>query len=153
MPKLYQNLGNTIRNYRKSKNYSTAQLADKLNVSAGLINNLENSRNDVFRIELLTSLIKELDIPLEELFQLDPINIRPLHINNEGSLYIKKLDTESEDIINFINHSTNLVIRSLLSTISEYDSNKQAIEYITQDIISHLQILRNLKNIDEVPNV
>jgi ribosome-binding protein aMBF1 (putative translation factor) len=40
-------LGTVIKNHRKYKDLTTQQLTDKLNVSAGFINNMENARNDV----------------------------------------------------------------------------------------------------------
>ena len=56
------NLGNLIRYSRKDKHFSTQELADKLKVSAGLINNIENAKNDSFNLELLLNLSSILNI-------------------------------------------------------------------------------------------
>ncbi len=39
-----------IKKYRNSQNYSTQDLADKLNISAGLINNIKNAKNYIFKL-------------------------------------------------------------------------------------------------------
>lgn len=60
------NINELIKTYRKSNKLSTKSLSDKLNKSSGLINNLENGKSDVFNINLLSNIIKELDIPINE---------------------------------------------------------------------------------------
>ena len=103
-------IGVKIRESRKKKGYSTGDLSDKLNVSVGLINNLENGRNDVFKIKLLTNICKELDIKVEELLEINEFKLVNLQIDN--SIYIKikkmidkKLDNElitskTEELLN-----------------------------------------------------
>lgn len=147
MAKIYEKLGNTVRKYRKANHYSTFDLADKLNISSGLVNNLENAKNDVFKLELLINLINELHIPVEELLQLDEINIRQIHIKNNETLFIQKTENESEETIEFINHHLNLILKSFLYTALEYSPNKEVIESISSDITTHLKTIRNLKQI------
>jgi len=58
MPKVYKELGEKVRIYRKAKNYSTAELAKKLDVSAGLVNNIDSVKllkysNDDFADNLI----------------------------------------------------------------------------------------------------
>ena len=148
MSAIYKNIGETIRNYRKSKNYSTAELAERLNVSAGFINNLENARNDVFKIELLNSIMKELDIPLEEFFKLEPINMRWLYVDTKHkSLQVHKVDNDSKEDLYILNKNLNSVVRSFLATIDEYGCKKEAIEEITKSTNSHLEAMRSLKKL------
>lgn len=52
MSKLINNAGNLIRSKRKEKGYSTQKLAKLLNVSPGLINNIENGKTDTFNKEI-----------------------------------------------------------------------------------------------------
>jgi len=93
MPNIYLELGKNIRKYRMIKELSTPELANRLNISTGLVNNIENGRHDVFKLELLLNIMKELDVSLGELLQLDAIDIRSIHfqqqlkkiLNNETS--------------------------------------------------------------------
>jgi len=145
---IHKEIGEKIRNYRKSKHYSTAELAERLNVSAGFINNLENGRNDVFKIELLNNVMKELDIPLEELFQLEPINLRLLSVDEKHNyIQLAKFNDEANKDIDLINKNLNLIIRSFLSTVEEYGCGKDSIDEITRSVTTHLEVLRNLKKL------
>lgn len=64
MNKLLINLGNLIRLNRKYKKYSTKELADRLKISSGLVNNIENAKTDTFNLNLLNdlSMVLEIDI-------------------------------------------------------------------------------------------
>ena len=71
-------LGNLIRTNRKYKKYSTKELADKLQVSSGLINNIENAKTDSFNLTLLNNLSTTLEI--------DMIDFISLNLNNSNLL-------------------------------------------------------------------
>ena len=61
---LNKHLGNLIRTKRKYCGYSTQELADKIGISAGSINNIENAKTDTFNLQLLNDLSNALDIDL-----------------------------------------------------------------------------------------
>ena len=61
---LSKKLGELIKYKRKDCRYSTQELADKLGVSAGLINNIEHAKTDTFNLKLLNDLSNALDIDL-----------------------------------------------------------------------------------------
>ena len=61
---LNKNLGDLIRYKRKNCGYSTQELADKIGVSAGSINNIENAKTDTFNLKLLNDLSNALDTDL-----------------------------------------------------------------------------------------
>lgn len=61
---LNKHLGNLIRSKRKYCGYSTQELADKIGISAGSINNIENAKTDTFNLKLLNDLSNALDIDL-----------------------------------------------------------------------------------------
>ena len=61
---LNKHLGNLIRSKRKYFGYSTQELADKIGISAGSINNIENAKTDTFNLKLLNDLSNALDIDL-----------------------------------------------------------------------------------------
>jgi len=71
-------LGNLIRTNRKYNKYSTKELADKLQVSSGLINNIENAKTDSFNLTLLNNLSTTLEI--------DMIDFISLNLNNPNLL-------------------------------------------------------------------
>ncbi|MBE6069179.1 MAG: helix-turn-helix transcriptional regulator [Clostridium lundense] len=75
-------LGETIRKYRKQKGYTMAQLANKLEISIGLLSNIETGKTDSLQLNLLNNLVKTLAIPPSEL-QLfsEPYPIKELNIN------------------------------------------------------------------------
>lgn len=78
MNELLIKLGNLIRTNRKYKKYSTKELADKLQVSSGLINNIENAKTDSFNLTLLNNLSTTLEI--------DMIDFISLNLNNPNLL-------------------------------------------------------------------
>lgn len=78
MNELLIKLGNLIRTNRKYKKYSTKELADKLQVSSGLINNIENAKTDSFNLTLLNNLSTTLEI--------DIIDFISLNLNNSNLL-------------------------------------------------------------------
>ena len=61
---LNKHLGNLIRSKRKYCGYSTQELADKIGISAGSINNIENAKTDTFNLKLLNDLSNALDTDL-----------------------------------------------------------------------------------------
>ena len=61
---LNKHLGSLIRSKRKYCGYSTQELADKIGISAGSINNIENAKTDTFNLQLLNDLSNALDIDL-----------------------------------------------------------------------------------------
>ncbi|EPC8419166.1 helix-turn-helix domain-containing protein [Bacillus paranthracis] len=59
---MIQNLGQTIRNLRKQKNITLNDFAEKLNISAGYLSNLETAKTDTISLQLLVKLNEELDL-------------------------------------------------------------------------------------------
>lgn len=49
-------LGQTIRNLRKQKNITLNDFADKLDISAGYLSNLETGKTDTISLQLLVKL-------------------------------------------------------------------------------------------------
>ncbi|QIB28170.1 helix-turn-helix domain-containing protein [Caloranaerobacter azorensis] len=66
---------------------STPEFAKRLNISTGLVNNIENGRHDVFKLELLLKISKELNVSLGELLQSNYIDIRNLSIQEKLKKY------------------------------------------------------------------
>ena len=83
MNELLIKLGNLIRTNRKYNKYSTKELADKLQVSSGLINNIENGKTDSFNLALLNNLSAILEINIIDFISLNLNNTNPLSFNNK----------------------------------------------------------------------
>ena len=64
---MLKELGQTIKTHRLKKNYTLTQLSQKLNISTGLLSNIENGKTDSFNLVLLDTLLTTLDIPIEDL--------------------------------------------------------------------------------------
>lgn len=106
MDDLIIRIGKLVKEQRLEKEYSTQELAEKLDVSAGLINNIENGKTDTFNVTLMGKLCSSLDIDIM-------------------SLLANKVD----DVLNLLNISSDIPEELLVYTdklIHEY--TKAAIE-------------------------
>lgn len=129
---MQQQLGQTIRKYRKQKNYTIAQLANKLNISIGLLSNIETGKTDSFQLTLLNNIVRELEIPISELkLFYKPYPIKELSIDN--SMDFKKINLSLEKLI-----ETFILASSELS----FDENK--INLISNMLIKELQTITQL---------
>ncbi|MTI67509.1 MAG: helix-turn-helix transcriptional regulator [Firmicutes bacterium] len=143
MPELHKELGKRVKANRKNKNLSTPDLAKQLNISTGLLNNIENGRYDVFKLNLITKLTKVLNLPLSELLDISTIDVEKLDSCSE-ILISKTIDNpKNKDIINF---HLNKLIKNYLETLLVYDLDHGTIEMITDNLIHELKLIRNLKN-------
>lgn len=105
MNELLIKLGNLIRTNRKYNKYSTKELADKLQVSSGLINNIENAKTDSFNLALLNNLSAILEINI--------IDFISLNLNNTNSLSFNNKDIENKYML-LTSHLNNLVFSNKL---------------------------------------
>lgn len=127
MSKLINNAGNLIRLKRKEKGYSTQELAKLLNVSPGLINNIENGKTDTFNLELLHKIS-------------DILNISSSHIISDN---IKDITLENINIsLSFIPLLKSL---NLISNNPDWDSKKiqLLLDKLLDDINFYNKILSN----------
>ena len=127
MSKLINNAGNLIRSKRKEKGYSTQELAKLLNVSPGLINNIENGKTDTFNLELLHKIS-------------DILNISSSHIISDN---IKDITLENINIsLSFIPLLKSL---NLISNNPNWDSKKiqLLLDKLLDDINFYKKILSN----------
>lgn len=106
MNKLTINAGNLIKYKRKVKGYSTQELAKLLDVSPGLINNIENAKTDTFNLELLYKISSTLDIPITDIlsYNLDTILTSALDNNPEMSYLKLNLEPLLKAIIQISNN-------------------------------------------------
>ncbi|MEJ8553756.1 helix-turn-helix transcriptional regulator [Tepidibacter sp. Z1-5] len=146
MCEIYKKLATTVKVHRNTKQYSTATLAKKINTSVGLINNLENARHDIFKLDLFNALITELHIPLDQVFTFQKLDLNPIYCEN-NILQIQQPKDQSGKAIENINHNLNLIISSFVSLSQEYNHSEQAMYSITKNIVSNIETMRNLNNL------
>lgn len=147
MPNIYLELGKNIRKYRKKKELSTPELAKRLNISTGLVNNIENGRHDVFKLELLLNLMKELDVSLGELLQFDGIDIRSINLQQQLKKILSNEVSTSNAKVDYLNHNLNQILTLYLATLSKFDYDDSAIDYITKHIVEQLNFIKNIDSI------
>lgn len=94
MNKLTINAGNLIKYKRKVKGYSTQELAKLLDVSPGLINNIENAKTDTFNLELLYKISSTLNIPITDILSYNMDTILTSAFDNNSEMSSLKLNLE-----------------------------------------------------------
>lgn len=112
---LNKHLGNLIRSKRKYCGYSTQELADKIGISAGSINNIENAKTDTFNLQLLNDLSNALDIDLYLALSQNTQNKNYSFNNPQPTEDISnKHDELLYKLTNLINSNTNKINISIL---------------------------------------
>lgn len=112
---LNKHLGNLIRSKRKYCGYSTQELADKIGISAGSINNIENAKTDTFNLKLLNDLSTALDIDLYRVLSQNTQN-KNYSFNNLNATedISNKHDELLYKLTNLINSNTNKINIAIL---------------------------------------
>lgn len=147
MPTSNKKLGSTIKKYRTAKNYSTQQLANHLNVSVGFINNLEHGKNNVFKLDLLMHLIKELNIPIQELLPDKSLEINKIHITSNKEKLEITLNNKGFDNLDVLKKQLHLIINLFLQTIAECNYNSDAIQIISSHLLNQISYSKKLLNL------
>lgn len=112
---LNKHLGNLIRSKRKYCGYSTQELADKIGISAGSINNIENAKTDTFNLKLLNDLSNALDTDLYLALSQNTQNKNYSFNNPQPTEDISnKHDELLYKLTNLINSNTNKINISIL---------------------------------------
>lgn len=123
-----KNLGRLIRMRRLEKNLSTNQLHEKLGISSGLINNIENGKTDYFNLALMEKLCNELDISTLSFLKLD-----------------KKCFSEIVwPMVNFPNdvpHSINMIVEAYIQASIDLNHNSDKLRLMTQKILYEINFL------------
>lgn len=133
---IQQEFGKSIRKYRKEKSLTTAQLAEKINVSPGLINNIENAKYDVFKFNLLNRLLSELEVPLG--------GLSPLAKGNSFTVN-EPIDSSCSKSYNNYTIYSNAVISKYISLLNEFKNDEEKIEIISAHIVNLLDTFKRLQ--------
>ena len=128
---LNKHLGNLIRSKRKYCGYSTQELADKIGISAGSINNIENAKTDTFNLQLLNDLSNALDTDL----------YLALSQNTQNKNYSFNNPQPTEDISN----KHDELLYKLTSLINS-NTNKINIAILLDKLINEINYFYTLTN-------
>lgn len=136
-------LGKIIKRYRNNQGYSTQLLAEKLNISTGLLNNIENARNDSFNLELLNMIIKELNIPISELQIFEESPIPTTFIEND--FLELKIPLNCKIPSDKIKDHIESLLQCYLNTITSSKFNENQLALINCHLLEELNFIKKLK--------
>lgn len=140
-------LGQLIQKQRKSKNYTIPEIAEKLGVSVGFISNLENGKNDVFKLDLLSKITRELDLSLTEIAPELSIQIDQIDMNTSKDKIEIQLTNQGIKNIELINQQVTAIVDTYLKAISEFEYHPEAIKAISNHLINELEYSNKIKNL------
>lgn len=143
MSTIQERLGLLVRKQRKSKGLSTQDLAKKLGVSSGLINNIENSKNDVFELELFMNLIKELNISIDNVF-VEAFKVNKLNMHNTLEIIVP--DEIYKDI-NMINKYLSSLVITLLESSMKFDDTEEYLKVACFHMVEEVKTFNEIKSI------
>lgn len=110
-----------MREYRKKKDLTTLELSEQLNISSGLLNNIENGKSDSFQLELLNKMVQVLNIPLREV---------PMFYDYNGELTV-------------VQNDDNLCIEANLSNIKDKESFQNFLEEFIKMYMEFLPMVKD----------
>jgi transcriptional regulator with XRE-family HTH domain len=135
------NLATNVKERRKSYGYTTVDLARLLDVSAGLINNIENSKNDVFKLQLLNNLLNLLNISHDKIFELKQSSPHLCINNNNLTISLDIRDISESD-----KHELVTALMPVLNTYVEiaasHKGNKKIIKQVNNCVLQQLNLFK-----------
>lgn len=126
-------IGKLVKEKRIEKGYSTQELAEKLEVSSGLVNNIENGKTDTFNIELMEKLSSVLDM-----------EILPLLVNKSDD--VRKMLSITKDIPENLSGQINKVIEAYIKAAIELNFNDRKLEALLNKLLYEIEFMINTKN-------
>lgn len=134
---IYKVFGEKVREYRKKKDLTTLELAEQLNISSGLLNNIENGKSDSFQLELLNKMVQVLDVPIKEVPIFYDYNGELTVVQNDGNLCIEANLSNiksKESFQNFVEEFIKMYMEFLPMVKDEEEFNKLMLNQIKLNI-------------------
>lgn len=129
---MQQQLGETIRKYRNKKGYTINQLSHKLDISIGLLSNIETGKTDSFQLTLLNNIVNKLGIPISEL----KLFSKPYPID--------ELNIDVTKNFNKISSSLEILIDAFIETSSTLYFNQDETALIANMLVNELHTMNKL---------
>jgi transcriptional regulator with XRE-family HTH domain len=133
MKDIINRIGKLVKEKRIEKGYSTQELAEKLEVSSGLVNNIENGKTDTFNIELMEKLSSVLDM-----------EILPILANKSDD--VKKLLSITKDIPENLSAQINKVIEAYINAAIELNFNHKKLEALLSKLLYEIDFMMNTRD-------
>lgn len=140
-------IGQLIKKYRNLKGYSTQALAEKLSVSPGLINNIENANNDTFKLDILIKLIEELNIPVDEFNSIDKINIIIKDLKGSNKSINIASSCGNIDNLELLSKSLEVIISSYMNLVCNFKNINEASDVVTSHILTLFDLIKKANNL------
>ncbi|MTI47602.1 MAG: hypothetical protein FH761_07155 [Firmicutes bacterium] len=110
------------------------------------MNNIENGRHDVFKLDLLFKMAEELEVSLIQLLDINSINLDDLALLEELNSNLAKDINDGSERIHHLNKNLNKIIKTFILVAAKYDCNEEAINYISNHLIEQLNFIKKLDN-------
>jgi len=88
---MFENLGPTLRQYRKQRGIGLNQMAEKVSVSPSYLSYLETTKTDTVNLKVLSQIISLLEIPKDCLYDSNSINLSDPSIQSRIDFLTDKL--------------------------------------------------------------
>jgi transcriptional regulator with XRE-family HTH domain len=144
----YRKLGNVFKKYRKLKDYSTQEFANMIEASSGLVNNIENAKNDVFKMELLEKIVKSLGIPLGELIPLIYTDLSTPNISVEDGKLNITFNVSPGIKAEVLESSLKDIVNSVLELSNDYVDKEKVLDTVAKYFVQEIEVIRNLKSFE-----
>ncbi|MEL7597304.1 MAG: hypothetical protein AAGU01_03775 [Clostridiaceae bacterium] len=112
------NLGHILDKNKEFKRYSSSEIFENsLDISSSLVNDIEN---DIFKLNIFTDIMNELDDSLTRLIENKSITIGNVYFDSKHNEL--KVDLKIENITDtkLLNTFEKLITEAFLKTLSEY---------------------------------
>lgn len=133
MEELIIRIGKLVKEKRLEKGYSTQELAEKLSVSAGLINNIENGKTDTFNLTLMEKLCSILSIDVISLLAIKAEDISKL------------LTTSSHDIPEDLSMQINKLSEEYIKAAIKLNFNEKKLETMLNKLLYEINFISEIE--------
>ena len=137
MDNCYINLGNLIKEKRIEKGLNIQQLATILDVSTGFVSNLENSKSDVFNVDLISKLCQALDM--------SPLNFLPEVITDDTIYGADSSNLSPERDKELILKNIATITTAYIESIKHHSYDIRFINQFTDKILSEINYINDFK--------
>lgn len=144
---IYKRFGDLIKEHRKLKGLSTQEISKLLDISVGLFNNIENSRHDVFKLELLFKLANLLDIPINEIATKEKTFAPDIYIPDLNLCIESKYTNTKKSDINIMNYYLKDIIFTIADLLYEYENDAEAAKIFISHINHEFKTFESIKKL------
>jgi transcriptional regulator with XRE-family HTH domain len=132
MEELVIRIGRLVKEKRIEKEYSTQELAEKLDISAGLINNIERGKTDTFNLNLMGRLCSTLGIEI-------------LSLLADKTDDISRLLNISQEIPENLSNQINILTEEYIKAAIKLNFNDKKLETMLYKLVYEVNFLSEIE--------